>query len=129
MPDVILRHRALRFRNFSKEWRSFNTKQIAQVAEYARQQFVFIQLQQLRLQRAANKCSQQCMTLRRSARKLHTAKGAGNERSFFNKGHDEAETVQRMRNIVELEAQVDCGAGSVRNFGQRRSQLPIDGAE
>src|SRR5258705_12062192 len=129
MANVILRHRALPFCNFSKERRSLNTKQVAQVSEYAGQQFTFIQLQQLRLQRAADKCSQQSMTLRRSARKLHTAKRTGNERSFFNKGHHETKTVQRMRNIVALEAQVDGGARSVRDSGQRRRQLRIDGAE
>ena len=44
MPNVILRHRALPFCNFSKEWRAFNPKQIAQIQEYARQQFISIQL-------------------------------------------------------------------------------------
>src|SRR5437764_3880955 len=112
---MILRHRARPFLDVREEWRLFDSEKLAQIPAHPSDDFTFIEREDFRLQSAADESPKKRVTLGRAPRKLHAAESAGQRGAPFDDWRNEAEAVERVRDVCALVSKIDRCGRSVRN--------------
>ena len=78
------------------------------------------QVEQLWLQRSADEDANQDIIVRRTAWVLQAGKTAGDDSAFFSLWHDEAETIERVTDLIAVKTEADDGTASIFNCMRAR---------
>ena len=129
VPQVVLRHGLGVAAHAGKERRGLDAEQLAQLRlRHARQRLVVAREDGL-VQRAAHEHPQQGEALRRAARVLHARKGARDDGPPLDLRYDEAEAVERVRDVRAAPADRHRRRGRVRDPIEQVRQRRIRVAE